>query len=88
MEILLNRNELLDLGSRLRGCSIICLAGICWLTQAGDNRDHVLYAGERFNARMDGRLIVTATESCRLQLITQPATVKSGSLWQQMTCSN
>ncbi len=68
MEFLLNKRELLDLGEDLRGVSIVCREGRCWLTQAGDSRDHILSAGDSFTVRSSGQLIITATESCRLML--------------------
>ncbi|GEM_PF-857648 len=69
MELLLNERELLDLGENLRGVRIVCRQGRCWLTQAGDSRDHILRAGNSFMVSANGQLIITATESCRLMLI-------------------
>ena len=68
MELLMNKRELLDLGENLRGVSIVCREGRCWLTQAGDSRDHILTAGGSFTVRSSGKLIVTAAEGCRLML--------------------
>ena len=70
MELLLNKRELLNLGENLRGVSIVCREGRCWLTQAGDSRDHILAAGGSFTVHSCGKLIVTATEDCRLMLTT------------------
>jgi hypothetical protein len=68
MELLLGKQELLDLGEDLQGVSIICRQGRCWITQAGDSRDHILGVGSRFTVNTSGQLIITATESCRLML--------------------
>ena len=68
MELLLTNSELLDLGKNLRGVCIACLDGRCWLTQSGDNRDHILGRGDCFTVRSNGRLIITAAKSCRLML--------------------
>lgn len=68
MEFLLKVNELLDLGESLSGVRIECLDGRCWLTQAGDSRDHILGAGDTFSVRTNGRVILTATQPCRLML--------------------
>ena len=68
MDLLLNRQELLDLGEGLQGVRIICRTGRCWLTQAGDNRDHILGPGDGFLVRTRGRLILTAAQPCRLML--------------------
>jgi hypothetical protein len=69
MELLLNERELLNLGENLRGLRIVCREGRCWLTQAGDSRDHILRAGDSFTVSACGQLIITATESCRLMLV-------------------
>lgn len=87
MEILLKKNELLDLDTELRGLKILCQAGVCWLTQAGDSRDHILRAGQSFCAAARGRLIVTATNDCRLMLVAAPERVHRDSFWQQF-CRN
>lgn len=88
MEIELKQQELLDLGEGPHGGTILCLSGSCWVTQTGDSRDHILRTGQHFSIRKRGQLIVTATESCRLMLVAESATVKSGSLWQQLPCGN
>jgi hypothetical protein len=68
MELLLNKQELLNLGANLRGIKIVCLEGRCWLTQAGDSRDHILRAGGAFAITANGQLMVTAVDTCRLSL--------------------
>ena len=68
MEMLLNKQELLDLGQNLHGVKIVCREGRCWITQTEDDRDHILRSGESFDIRTNGRLIVTATETCRIML--------------------
>ena len=68
MELLLNKQEMLDLGNDLHGVSIVCRNGRCWITQAGDSRDHILGVGDRFVVKSSGQLIITATEPCRLML--------------------
>lgn len=68
MELLLDTKEVIDLGKNLQGLNIDCTFGQCWVTQAGDNRDHILEAGSSFQAKISGHLIVTATSSCRLKL--------------------
>lgn len=85
MEICLQKDEMLDFGSALSGGRLICLAGSCWLTQAGDSRDHILHPGYDFSVEHKGQLIVTATEDCRLMLISKPET--SRTLWRPLTCN-
>jgi len=88
MEILLKKHELLDLGTELRGLSLFCQAGTCWLTQAGDSRDHILRAGHSFTATQNGHLVVAATDNCRLTLIVETVAQESGSFWQRLVCTN
>lgn len=71
MELMLQKKEILDLGSKLKGLEIICLDGRCWLTQTGDSHDHILRNGHRFNNRQDGQLLVIAIDDCRLKLLRQ-----------------
>lgn len=80
MELLLNSQELLDLGENLRGLRIICLSGCCWVTQAGDSRDHILRGGGTLTANAGRRLIVTAMEPCRLALSQAQPPRRAGSL--------
>jgi len=68
MELLLNKRELLDLGENQQGVSIVCREGRCWITQAGDSRDHILGIGDKFVVNSSRQLIITATEPCRLML--------------------
>ena len=68
MELLLNKREILDLGQNLHGFSIVCREGRCWITQAGDSRDHILRVGDRFVVNSNGQLIITAIEPCRFML--------------------
>lgn len=68
MEMLLDKQELLDLGKELHGVKVVCREGCCWITLPGDNRDHILKQGDSFIVRTKGRVIITAMESCRLML--------------------
>jgi hypothetical protein len=69
MEMLLEQQELLDLGETLQGVKIVCQEGQCWITQLGDSRDHIMRSGDSFTIRGKGRVIMTATESCRIMLV-------------------
>lgn len=69
MEMLLKQRELLDLGKKLQGVKIICQRGQGWITQSGDSRDHILRSGSSFLIEGKGRVIITATEACRIMLV-------------------
>ena len=68
MELLLNKDELLDLGEDTSGTRIACAAGQCWITQSGDSRDHFVKAGEVFNVTNNGQLVIVAINPARLKL--------------------
>lgn len=67
--MLLEKNELLDLGSKLCQVSVYCWEGRCWLTVEGDDRDHILTAGDNHTVQLCGRVVITALTKTRLQLI-------------------
>ena len=87
MELLLQKHEILDLGRQLQGTSILCQAGSCWLTQTGDDRDHILHPGAQFSSERKGRLILTATEDCRLRLVSNTKTATPSTIWKQRYCN-
>lgn len=68
MELIMNKQELLNLGRQMKGLRIVCRDGKCWITQAGDSRDHILRTGESFLVETASHLIITAMEPCRLML--------------------
>jgi len=87
MELLLDSNELLDLGDNLQQVSVYCQAGCCWLTQAGDSRDHILHAGQSHRISMRGKVMVTATAATRLQLIAAQERNQVPLPWRQFCCT-
>ncbi len=88
MELLLEKNEILDLGQDLRGMIILCQEGCCWLTQTGDSRDHILHAGGRFNVQRKGQLLLTASQSCRIMLLADNRSQAGFPLLRQLHCNN
>jgi hypothetical protein len=69
MEMLLEQREMLDLDEDLQGVKIVCQHGQCWITQSGDDRDHIIKSGGIFSIRTKEKVIVTAIESCRIMLV-------------------
>jgi len=84
MDLLLKQNELVDLGADLRGVSVHCQAGCCWLTQAGDSRDIILHAGHSHTINRPGKVLVMATETTRLQLLVEAKQERVSSPWKQL----
>ncbi len=88
MEILLQQHELLDLGGKLQNVTIVCQSGCCWLTQTGDSRDHILHAGSHVKIHSQGRVIVTASDDCRLRVVADATEESSGRFWRDLCCNN
>lgn len=74
MQLLLHQGELLDLGENLKGLTVICCSGCCWLTQEGDSRDFILRDNAQIEVHSHGRIMVCASKPCRLQLLTHSPT--------------
>ncbi|HEY7117744.1 MAG TPA: DUF2917 domain-containing protein [Tepidisphaeraceae bacterium] len=49
--------------------AIACDRGELWITQSGDERDHVIAEGESFTAAPRGRVVVQALSSARVRLL-------------------
>ena len=84
MDLQLDTYELLDLGDDLRAVSVHCQAGCCWLTLAGDSRDHILHAGQSHTITQRGKVLVMATAATRLQLIAEPEHERVASPWRHL----
>lgn len=64
----LQRKDLYRLQGRKRGPAVACLEGTVWITQAGDPRDHVLVAGEKFAINRRGAVLVEAVREARVRV--------------------
>lgn len=84
MELVLDKQELLNLGDDPRQVSIYCRTGCCWLTQAGDSRDHILHSGQSFAVTRPGKLLVMASAKTRLELLVGSAPKKNLFPWRQL----
>ena len=47
---------------KMHGCTLHCSSGLLWITQEGDSRDHIMYAGERMKIESSGRVVVSAAK--------------------------
>lgn len=63
MELLLKGGEIVTIDKKMNGCTIQCRSGLLWITQEGDTRDHVIYAGERMKIESKGRVVVSAAKA-------------------------
>ncbi len=58
VELSLFPRELFKTSGDKRGLQILCRRGKLWITQANDENDHVLEAGERFVVSRPGLVVV------------------------------
>lgn len=49
--------------------TIVCQKGLVWLTQAGDNNDHVLADGEKFTLDHRGLVLMEALQHAQVRII-------------------
>lgn len=88
MELLLKKREILDLGKATSGMRIDCQAGWCWVTQSGDERDHILRAGGSFTPRGAGQLLISAGTDCRLGLRAESNARLGPPIWSRLCLSS
>lgn len=48
--------------------AIRCVAGLIWITQEGDPRDHVLAAGQSFMSDRSGKIVVQAMDDSTIRV--------------------
>ena len=68
----LSKGDVLLLRDLVVGQAIYGLAGMTWVTQEGDSRDHLLGPGGSFQVRNPGRVVVEALKPSRLIVTTIP----------------
>jgi hypothetical protein len=51
------------------GLIVVCNSGLLWLTQSGDDADHLLIAGQECILRPVGTVLVQALRDSRCQLL-------------------
>ena len=64
----LERKDLCRLEGRKHGPAVTCLEGAVWITQAGDPRDHILIAGEKFAVNRRRAVLVEAVRDARVRV--------------------
>lgn len=68
-EICLCPGKLYKVDGDQRGLQIICRRGKLWITQAEDEQDYILRAGERFVVARQGLILVESFSEGVMQLI-------------------
>lgn len=67
-DIQLQRKDIARLKGEKRGPAVTCLEGAVWITQAGDPRDHILVAGEKFAVNRRGVVLLEAVRQARVEV--------------------
>lgn len=68
IDVLLKTKQLLSLQEAQPGMAIECKQGVLWVTSTGDYNDHMLTAGERFQPRCSGEVVIEALDDACLEL--------------------
>ncbi len=73
VELCLLRDEFFKVSGDVRGLQIRCQSGKLWITQADDEQDYVLRAGERFIVGKPGLVLVQSLGEGSVQVISPRA---------------
>jgi hypothetical protein len=68
IELLLKRKQLLSLQEAQPGMAIECKQGVIWVTATGDYSDHMLTAGQRYQPRSAGSVVIEALDDACLNI--------------------
>jgi hypothetical protein len=76
-DIDLHGSELLkmDLVLQQPEAQVLCTAGMLWLTQQGDQQDHLLKAGQTYVIRHSGTVLVQGLPAGKARILTPQSTV-------------
>jgi hypothetical protein len=62
IELLLRPREVLNLDNSQQRMAIECTNGLVWVTCAGEHKDHILDAGERYVPKTKGTIVIEAID--------------------------
>lgn len=68
IELLLKSKQLLSLQEAQPGMAIECKQGVLWVTSTGDYTDHMLTAGESFQPKQAGEVVIEAIDDACLDI--------------------
>jgi hypothetical protein len=69
VELSLCPDEIIKLSGDMRGLRIVCRTGALWITQANDEKDYTLQAGEAFVVTRPGLVLVQSLGAGLVQVI-------------------
>lgn len=67
-DLSLARKRLCRVPGGRRGPLVVCLKGVVWLTQAGDEQDYILGAGDWVTVRRRGTVLVEALRDAQVRI--------------------
>ncbi len=73
VDITLSGSELYRLDRGPIGARLIALQGVLWVTQAGDDADHLLLSGQSFTVTRPGVVLVQGMPEGRVRVVPRPA---------------
>lgn len=68
IELVLHRDELLQLNDHGQGLAVECEQGVVWVTCTGDRNDYVLFANDRYVSDQSGKVVIEALREARVRL--------------------
>ncbi len=68
IDLLLRQHQLLSLDHAQPHMAIECKHGVLWVTASGDNRDHMLFAGQRYVPHKDSRIVIEAMKDASFNI--------------------
>lgn len=68
MDLSLARNRLCRVSGSRRGPLVVCLKGVVWLTQRGDEQDYILAAGDWMAVHRRGTVLVQALRDAQVRI--------------------
>lgn len=67
-DVSLARNRLCRVPGSRRGPLVVCLKGVVWLTQRGDEQDYILTAGDWMAVHRRGMVLVQALRDAQVRI--------------------
>jgi hypothetical protein len=62
IELLLHPREIMTVDDSHRGLAIECKEGVLWVTSTAEDGDHVLFAGKKYIAKDQGKVVIEAID--------------------------
>jgi hypothetical protein len=62
IELLLKKHQSLSLNEAQPKMAIECKDGVIWVTRSGEHKDYILHAGQRYEPKTPGSVVIEAMD--------------------------